>query len=319
MEKCPICNASLTGHPEPTPRDARLIPCPNCGTYEISGSAEASLPKWQNEHQELVSRLSHRIWKMGGPGDPPFVCSDHFDETEHSKPISIQEQADNLMLELDSATQSPGHQVQLLVSSTWAGRIGAADSSNVRFIAESLIAQGLIEEVPVDNGRAYRITFSGYQYLDELKRGQRDSRKAFFASQWGDPRLDDAFRNVISPAVQQTGFRLFRLDHEPKAGLIDDRMRVEIRTSRFLIADLTHDNSGAYWEAGFAEGLGKPVIFTCERSVFEKRETHFDTNHHLTVVWDEDDSEGTSERLKATIRATLPDDAILEDPDQPVE
>jgi nucleoside 2-deoxyribosyltransferase len=80
---------------------------------------------------------------------------------------------------------------------------------------------------------------------------------------------------------------------------------VEIRTSRFLISDLTHENAGAYWEAGFAEGLGKPVIYTCEKSEFEMHKTHFDTNHHLTVIWEMDDPEAVVEKLKATIRATL--------------
>ena len=41
-------------------------------------------------------------------------------------------------------------------------------------------------------------------------------------------------------------------------------MRVQIRASRFVICDLTHGNRGAYWEAGFAEGIGRPVIFVCE-------------------------------------------------------
>jgi nucleoside 2-deoxyribosyltransferase len=60
---------------------------------------------------------------------------------------------------------------------------------------------------------------------------------------------------------------------------------VEIRACRFLIADLTHANNGAYWEAGFAEGLGKPVTYTCKKSEFAKA-SHFDTNHHLTVLWE---------------------------------
>ena len=37
-----------------------------------------------------------------------------------------------------------------------------------------------------------------------------------------------------------------------------------VRDAAFVISDLTHDNSGAYWEAGYAEGLGKPVIYICE-------------------------------------------------------
>ena len=72
----------------------------------------------------------------------------------------------------------------------------------------------------------------------------------------------------LMPAVASAGFDLVRLDEDPQAGSIDERLRVEIRKSRFLVADLTHGNPGAYWEAGFAEGLGKPVIYTCEKDDF---------------------------------------------------
>ena len=87
----------------------------------------------------------------------------------------------------------------------------------------------------------------------------------------------------------------------------------EIQCSDFMIADLTHANNGAYWEAGYAEGLGKPVIYTCEKEKFNSQKTHFDTNHHLTVLWDKDAPEQAGELLKATIRATLPQLAKLED------
>ncbi len=129
------------------------------------------------------------------------------------------------------------------------------------------------------------------------------------AMKFGDKELDELVDEFFRPAVAKTGFTLRRLDDVPKAGLIDDRMRVEIKSSRFLIADLTHANNGAYWEAGYAEGLGKPVIYTCKKSVFDNpgERPHFDTNHHLTVVWDADDRESAAERLKATIRATMPD------------
>ena len=103
------------------------------------------------------------------------------------------------------------------------------------------------------------------------------------------------------------------MDDEPRAGLIDDKLRVEIQASDFIIADLTHDNLGAYWEAGYAEGLGKPVIYTCEKEKFETEKTHFDTNHHLTIIWDKDAPESAGENLKATIRATLPQLAKQED------
>ena len=124
--------------------------------------------------------------------------------------------------------------------------------------------------------------------------------------------LDNVVEKVFKPCVKQAGFELFRLDEVPRAGLIDDQLRVAIQNSDFLIADPTHDNLGSYWEAGYAEGLGKPVIYTCEKEKFEKEKTHFDTNHHLTIIWDKNNPDTAGERLKATIRATLPHLAVQE-------
>ena len=137
------------------------------------------------------------------------------------------------------------------------------------------------------------------------------ARIAFMAMQYEDVVLDKMFDDCFSPAVENTGFELRRLDRHPKAGLIDHLLRVEIRNARFLLADLTHHNRGAYWEGGYAEGLGKPVIYLCEKSVFddEKKRPHFDTNHCQTVVWEEENIEECARQLKATIRATLPGEA----------
>jgi nucleoside 2-deoxyribosyltransferase len=135
------------------------------------------------------------------------------------------------------------------------------------------------------------------------------------AMKYNDEQLDKIVDEIFKPAVKQTGFDLFKLIDRQPAGLIDDRIRVEIQTSRFLIADLTHENRGAYWEAGYAEGLGKPVIYTCEKKVFDdpKTKPHFDTNHHLTILWDTENPKEAAEKLKATIRATLPEAAKLTD------
>jgi nucleoside 2-deoxyribosyltransferase len=135
------------------------------------------------------------------------------------------------------------------------------------------------------------------------------------AMKFGDEQTDNVYHNRFKQAVEATGFDLKRLDEGQPAGLIDDRLRVEIRQCRFLIADLTHHNNGAYWEAGYAEGLGKPVIYTCRKNVFDDKQkgTHFDTNHHLTVTWDPASMDNAVAKLKATIRATLPGEAKLAD------
>lgn len=132
------------------------------------------------------------------------------------------------------------------------------------------------------------------------------------AMKFGDPALNLIVNDYFRQAVKDTGFKLYRLDDRPEAGLIDARLRNEIRNCRFLIADLSHANLGAYWEAGFAEGLGKPVIYTCEKSVFDGKvddivAPHFDTNHHLTILWEANDPQTAANRLKETIRFTIPE------------
>lgn len=150
------------------------------------------------------------------------------------------------------------------------------------------------------------LSFKGWDYYEEQKPGRSNYRKAFMAMKFGDAELNLIVENVFKVAARQTGFELQMLSDTPKAGLIDDRLRVEIQSSDFVVADLTHDNQGAYWEAGYAEGLGKPVIYTCKKSKFEEARTHFDTNHHLTVIWESLNQEQAIADLKATIRATLP-------------
>lgn len=57
------------------------------------------------------------------------------------------------------------------------------------------------------------------------------------------------------------------------------------------------------------------MIYTCRSDHFDSpnKGAHFDTNHHLTVLWHPNNMESAVEKLKATIRATLPDEAALQD------
>ena len=113
--------------------------------------------------------------------------------------------------------------------------------------------------------------------------------------------------DVVKPTVKEaTGYDLVDLSDLSKAGLIDNLIVTQIRDSRFVIADLTDDNRGAYWEAGYAEGLGKPVIYICKKEKFDDgKGTHFDTNHYTTVLWSTNDKDAVRQELAATVRRSL--------------
>src|SRR5262249_3930811 len=104
------------------------------------------------------------------------------------------------------------------------------------------------------------------------------------AMKFGDATLDRMVRECFRPAVERTGFDLRVLTDQQAAGLIDDQIRAALLSARFVIADLTHGSHGAYWEAGFGEGRGIPVIYTCEKSAWEQNKSHFDTSHGHHLV-----------------------------------
>jgi hypothetical protein len=168
-----------------------------------------------------------------------------------------------------------------------------------------------LHEAAIREGRALdlRLTMKGWERYQRLKKTEIESRTAFMAMKFNQRDLDRVVAECFRPAVKRTGFELRLLTDRQPAGSIDDQLRAAILASRFVIADLTHGSPGAYWEAGFGEGLGLPVIYSCEKSAWQERGTHFDTNHLNTIFWDLEDLTEAENRLVATIRATFRADA----------
>lgn len=306
---CPICKALNTEvHERHRGVDGNYYNCPNCGVFMLARSV---IPAVQAMNEKERAVLSTGIWeKQKDNGGPPAIGSYFVDALKGQSLPNPAEQLDRLVLCLGKYQDSPGKDM-MKPRGHLRAKIGALCSDDEEYIIKEARKNGLInaEIGPEDFG--IHLTLEGWQRYEELKRGATHSQTAFMAMQFGKERLDGVLAKCFRPAVEETGFKLKRVDEEPRAGLIDDKLRVDIRMSRFLIADLTHGNQGAYWEAGFAEGLGKPVIYTCEKAVWDARKTHFDTNHRHTVIWEENHLDAAAEKLKATIRNTLPIEARM--------
>ncbi len=321
-DKCPICGSNIE---EPKSRHYKSdyvyqYFCRRCGDFEVLGGFSHFLPETLDNDAEKIAVISHWIRSKHESRsiddlrqyEMPLLDQKIVETILKQKPPNPAEQANNIIRWLGENIEAPGDLIRL-EPAKHQSIMGAITNIGFVWIIRHLINEGIIEGTITTTTEHVTLSFKGWQYYEELKRGAIDSRKAFRAMKYGDPQLDKIVEEVFKPAVKQTGFELFKLADSPKAGLIDDKLRVEIQTSRFLIADLTHENAGAYWEAGYAEGLEKPVIYTCEKEKFEEQKTHFDTNHHLTVIWDAGETQEAAEELKATIRATLPGEAKLID------
>jgi hypothetical protein len=313
---CPVCGSDAevsAVRRTPDGREGHQVPCARCGPFFVSEEARQDLNGWHRGDTDLIARIAYGIRRMQRDRRPPFVTNELVERFVKTSLPSVFDQAYNLVRLLAGAQSGPGEAVNFDANRDLFS-IGAKSADGFLYVISQAEQLRFIETTHADGPQVRaRLTFNGWDQYEKLQRGRVESRKAFMAMRYGDAALDEIVDRYFRPAVGQTGFALIRLDDQPRAGLIDDRLRVEIRASRFLVADLSHDNLGAYWEAGYAEGLGKPVIYTCEREKFEHAKTHFDTNHHLTVVWDAGDPAPAAAALKNTIRATLPDEAKLTD------
>jgi hypothetical protein len=327
-QECPICHSGTIAD-----RSGRIVDdgcrfaCPRCGTFDLTPLAIADVvPQLGNDRVKMAA-VSHVIRRMvdKGHGFPPRIDSARLRSIIATANLpTIAEVADNLVLLLG---QEDNKGYWIAESTSLQAQIGTATHDRAVLVINALSAKGLLQirtdpqARPIEDldlrFRSFELglTYGGWQRFEDLQRSVVQSKRAFMAMKFNDEQMDSIFARHFVPAIRATGYELRRSTDGQKAGLIDDMMRVDIRTSRFVIADLTHANNGAYWEAGFGEGLGRPVIYTCRKDVFDDPtgRPHFDTNHHVTVIWDPDDMPTAVQKLKDTVRATLPEEAKLED------
>lgn len=288
------------------------VNCSNCGEFIITDMAQIEALNKIGNAEIKKARASHSIRRRAASGQQVKINVRDLDIFLETELPSIKEQADNFLSSFAQKAKEPGKILEIKSTEEWIGVTGCASKSGVNAILVHLIDKRHLLRPHTDTRNEFCITVEGWVYYEELQKKAKDSTIAFMAMKFGDSELDQIVDTVFRPAVAQTGFRLQKLNDEQRAGLIDDQLRVQIRRSRIMIADLSHGNKGAYWEAGFAEGLGIPVIYTCKESEFGNQ-SHFDTNHHLTVMWNPKNLEQAAQKLKATIRATLPEAAKMED------
>ena len=149
------------------------------------------------------------------------------------------------------------------------------------------------------------LTLDGWEQYEAEKQRESSGKYGFMAMAFNKPELEPIVRCLKKQIRQEMDCELLHMGDRERAGILDNFLRMRIRESAFVIADLTHDNAGAYWEAGYAEGLGKPVIYTCERTKFRKEKTHFDTSHSTTITWARHDVNEFADRLIKALRNSL--------------
>ncbi|MDE0405436.1 MAG: hypothetical protein OXI53_09010 [Nitrospira sp.] len=152
----------------------------------------------------------------------------------------------------------------------------------------------------------FKITVPGYQHVAE-ESTKRELSQCFVAM-WFDDSMNRAYEEGIKKAVEECGYTPLRIDEKPDVNKIDDEIIAEIRRSRFMVADFTHDKvkgvrGAVFYEAGFAYGLGLEVIYSCRKGL--EKELNFDTRQYHHILWETPDD--LCKQLRDRIRARVGD------------
>lgn len=146
---------------------------------------------------------------------------------------------------------------------------------------------------------AFEVTIApaGYSRIDELLKNTSNGRNVLVAMKFGNDTKP--LREAIRQGIKDADYHAVFIDEVQHNDYITPELLKYIRDSKFVVVDLTHQNNGAYFEEGYAMGLGKPVIQLCKKDT----KLHFDIAQKNTIMWEMEDEIPIrlTNRIKATI------------------
>jgi len=312
---CPLCgqDAQREADPEGYWRDIGTVVCTRCGRYRLTHEAELELAARPRDPRDKAM-LAGATRERSEQGRPITICSSDYrapgqepvgvgiaDILGSLVPRSVQDKVDRSLLNLSRKTRHIGDQVEVDPGRDYP-LFFAENGDGARLVLDHLVESRLLDRtISYDQGGGrYRLTVAGWQRAEQLQRPRPEGRQVFVAM-WFDQQLREAWENGLRPAIEEAGYSPMRVDLAQFNEKIDDYIIAQIRTSRFLVVDVTGHRRAVYFEAGFAMGLGLPVIFTCQQD--HLGECSFDTRQYNHIVWDT--PEDLREKLKNRIQATV--------------
>ncbi len=277
------------------------ITCPRCGEYRIFDKE----PLDNIEAKGRAQRLFFSSWlrEQGGI----LVSAELVDKTIPITPPTVHEKAVRLLRWFTSKHPAGHHfkvpgedQINNIVRWQFEESNVEIDPSGVGWILE------LLGECWINDGFEYYMVFNDYA-VEEMKwffqvkdqtyrigpigfiqiekeRSHPDLEEMIFIAMWMNPKMNRAY-NTFANAVMDAGYKPLRVDTGHPEGTIDDAIISGIRHAKGIVADFTRRRGGVYFEAGFALGLTRLVIYTCKDAKADRDELHFDVEHRPFIFW----------------------------------
>jgi hypothetical protein len=266
--KCPLCDGPTTQYyPHAVTTE---VECVRCGCFNITLQAIAAVSARHLGYKPLLSAYCRR--RPQG-AETPTIKTDTIEQFIQTLPhYTPPEKLDNLLELMARMTPRLGEPTGFNADTDYPLLI-AQGPNEVRFLALDLDVRGYLYGPRVGPNSPPTVLLRGWERLEEIKRSGRLSNRAFVAM-WFDKGTDDLYDQAVKPAIEKAGYDPLRVDKHEHVNRIDDEIIGQIKRSRFMVADFTGQRYGVYFEAGMMIGLGRTVIWMCDKK--QLNDLHFD-------------------------------------------
>ncbi len=276
--------------------------CRQCGEYETVRSLGAA-PIKPRHLRPFISAATRQHFEQGvrlqlTPTNLEEVARPHQESSVISRQMKILEY-------LARKCKRPGnfavfeHQFDFPIAD-------CENAIEVQTFLTRLVLKDLIYRLHNESAKeAYELSLEGWEAA-EPKTQKGGTPGTCFVAMAFNKSLDSAYSEGILAAIESDcRYKALRTDRVEHNGEITDQIVAGIRECAFMVADLSLHRNGVYYEAGFARGLGRPVIYCCRKD--QKNNVHFDIRGISHVIWDT--PADLRAKLAHRIQATIMDQA----------
>lgn len=302
---CPVCGNKCTklDHPNDSGNIEISIECERCGEYNISEKIMIDLVDFINIS---TNRKKADISSFLKENQVFTINTNSFELIKNTKTPPITYKVNRLIKIMEEKSEHIGQIIEIISadkeiqSETWSINEQEVNELVQYMVDKKLISDKQLKILPIRV--SCKLSVEGWSYIEELSKKDLKSTQGFVAM-WFDASMTPIYDSIIAPAISQTGYNPHRVDRREHAGKVDDEIIAQIRRSKFVVADFTDHRGGVYYEAGFAHGLGLPVIMACREDHLDK--LHFDIRQYNCILWNQENLVDFQERLKNRIEAIL--------------
>ena len=298
MPSCPVCKQSIQ-HFKDIDGLKNEVQCNYCGEFVIEKSLQAILDS--NQYNQL--RIGSWIREQNSSGVTPELKAIDFANLISLKDKKINQKYELLLKYMYSEKTI---QIQLAdLNRLYLVLFWCEDIKEFNMLLSKAVELNHLKlKFDGMSDKEYIITYDGKEFIENLGL-DNNSNKIFMAFHFTE-EMKKEFESTIKRAVFDSSegkLEAVRVsssatDHDAK---IDDELIGMIKSSKAVIADFTGNRTAVYYEAGFAMGLGIPVIWTCKKADVDN--LSFDTRQYPHIIWENEDDlyNQVVNRLKAKI------------------